>query len=330
MAFRNRSLRRHERGLDSWDKCGSAFHILCGLSWHRAADHNIEKNDELLIEMSKRSSPAAKDEPVPPKRLRQTLLSSALVPAIPTLPHTATVSAPIEDRKSRFKGYFIPCRSLKDLAHYRSLLHSLPELADADHRIMAWNVDKSTGFDDDGEKWAGRRVLDILCADNDEGLLCVARWYGGILLGPARFDHIEHVAADAVATYHLSQGRSPEISSPTIAAPRILDGGEKDRLIRTLRNKDMSVESLRNTIAAKKRETGQESPHTSPCKEMNYERMQVEALKRLVIARDATIKSLRDIYREITQTLASEDTRMAQQVARTKHGVYEDIFSGKE
>ena len=249
--------------------------------------------------MSKRSNFSDADSPQSPKRFRQTILSTTLTPTIPTLPPNATISTPIEDRKSKFIGYFIPISTSSILSRQKSLIQSLPELRDADHKIMAWNVGQSTGFDDDGEKWAGRKILDILTANDDEGLLCVARWYGGIMLGPVRFDHIVHVAADALATYHLSMRKSLAITSPTstITSPKV--DGEKGRLIRVLRGKDMTVESLRTMIAAKKVESGETSVPASPVKERYYERMHEDGLKRLVIARDATIKSLRDIIKEL-------------------------------
>jgi len=53
-------------------------------------------------------------------------------------------------------------------------------------------------------------------------------------------------------------------------------------------------------IAEKKKERG-ESVLMSPVKEKGYERMGTEVLKRLVTARDATIKSLRDILKELNQ-----------------------------
>jgi len=125
------------------------------------------------------------------------------------------------------------------------------------------------------------------------------------MLGPARFDHIVHVAADALATYHLSQRKSPVLAAPTMNAPKIVErrddpeDEERKRLVRMLRGKDMSVESLRGMIAQKKTERG-ESPVTSPVKEKNYDRMGMEVLRRLVVARDSTIKSLRDINKELS------------------------------
>ena len=263
--------------------------------------------------MSKRPNSSDPDSPQTPKRFRQTILSTTLTPTIPTLPPNAAISTPIEDRKSKFIGYFIPISTSSSLSRQKSLIQSLPELHDADHKIMAWNIGQSTGFDDDGEKWAGRKILDILTANEDEGLLCVARWYGGIMLGPVRFDHIVHVAADALATYHLSRRKSPAITSPTIKSSIITSpmvDGEKGRLIRVLRGKDMTVESLRTMIATKKVERGEPSVPASPVKERNYERMHEDGLKRLVIARDATIKSLRDIIKELNATSELHQTSL--------------------
>ena len=242
----------------------------------------------------------------PPKKSRQTVLSKNLTPTVPTLPADATVSAQVEDRKSKFIGYFVPLSASSAVARHRNLFEKLPELAKADHKIMAWNVGQSTGFNDDGERWAGRKLLEVLTSNEDQGILCVARWYGGIMLGPARFDHIVHVAADALATYHIAQRKSPLLSSPTIQGPKVnsptlsKDENERERLVRVLRAKDMTIESLRAMITAKKLEHGDgSSALTSPSKTKNYEGMPVEALQRLIAARDATIKSLRTIMKEL-------------------------------
>jgi len=266
--------------------------------------------------MSKRA--IAEDDNVPEsptKKSRQTVLSSNLTPIVPTLPTNSTVSAPIEDRKSKFIGYFIPLTVPSAVSRHRSELENLPELAEADHKIMAWNVGRSTGFNDDGEKWAGRKLLEVLTSNEDQGILCVARWYGGIMLGPARFDHIVHVAADALATYHIAQRKPPALSPPTIQGPKsspppriAADYNERERLVRVLRGKDMTVEYLRAMITAKKLERGKgNSAPTSPSKIKNYEGVQVEGLQRLVVARDATIKSLRDIMMELSSCSETDD-----------------------
>jgi hypothetical protein len=241
--------------------------------------------------------------PTSPKRQRQTILSNTLTPTIPTLPENATISPDFEDRKSRFRGYFIPLTLPSQINKNKLVLEALPDLTSADHKIMAWRVGRTTGWEDDGEKWAGRKLLELLVASEDEGLLCVVRWYGGILLGPARFDHIVHVAADALATYHIRERRNPLLAGASITAPKVVEvvsEEERSRMVRTLKGKDMTIDTLRGIITSKKVERG-ESPVSSPVKEKNYDRTSAEGLKRLLIARDATIKSLRDILKELSE-----------------------------
>ena len=50
-------------------------------------------------------------------------------------------------------------------------------------------------YDDDGESAAGGRLLRLLTLVGAENVLVVvSRWYGGVLLGPARFTHINNAA----------------------------------------------------------------------------------------------------------------------------------------
>ena len=50
-------------------------------------------------------------------------------------------------------------------------------------------------FDDDGESAAGGRLLHLLqIVGAQDVVVVVSRWYGGILLGPARFTHINNAA----------------------------------------------------------------------------------------------------------------------------------------
>lgn len=49
--------------------------------------------------------------------------------------------------------------------------------------------------DDDGESAAGGRLLHLLqILDARNVAVVVSRWYGGVLLGPARFTHINNAA----------------------------------------------------------------------------------------------------------------------------------------
>ena len=60
-----------------------------------------------------------------------------------------------------------------------------------DEILVAWVQD----CDDDGEDAAGKRLLHLLqIVDAQNVLVVVSRWYGGVLLGPARFTHINNAA----------------------------------------------------------------------------------------------------------------------------------------
>lgn len=72
----------------------------------------------------------------------------------------------------------------------------------------ATNFTYTTGSDDDGEKYAGKRLEKVLNEMGVQGTVVVARWYGGILLGPVRFTHIENVAREAVGRWKAKMKRS--------------------------------------------------------------------------------------------------------------------------
>lgn len=72
----------------------------------------------------------------------------------------------------------------------------------ATHNIMAYRIespDRPGVFlqdaDDDGEAAAGGRLLHLLQVADARGVVVVvSRWFGGILLGPARFGLINNTA----------------------------------------------------------------------------------------------------------------------------------------
>lgn len=101
-------------------------------------------------------------------------------------------------------------------------LQSHAAFLDADHRMVAWRKRSAqrtllgttsttttttttagpalytTGSEDDGEKYGGKRLERVLSDMDVEGAVVVARWYGGVLLGPVRFSHIENCAREAI------------------------------------------------------------------------------------------------------------------------------------
>ncbi|SPO30715.1 uncharacterized protein UTRI_05332 [Ustilago trichophora] len=159
--------------------------------------------------------------------------TSELSSSLP-MPTTCT-AAQITDRSSLFIGYVYPLLTTSSayisalLSHLTRVVHPTvpvtllpPQFANApsskrgaSHDMYAYRVLElkrgRTGLsgpddfslqeekEDDGERWGGDRVLRVA---RDEGasdvLVVVSRWYGGELLGPARFDHIENAARAAL------------------------------------------------------------------------------------------------------------------------------------
>ncbi len=63
--------------------------------------------------------------------------------------------------------------------------------------------------DDDGENHAGSRLLHLLQILNIQNyLIVVSRWYGGILLGPDRFKHINNCARNLLKDANLIKNSS--------------------------------------------------------------------------------------------------------------------------
>ena len=244
------------------------------------------------------------------KRARSTSPSSLAQPATATAapataaPATAAspnfFSAPIEDRSSHFIAVYSPTASAKSLQAH-------PDFSTATHRIAAWRTLSKqrsiypgaqrlyeTGHDDDGEKYAGKKLETLLENMKAEGAVVVARRYGGIMLGPVRFTHIEHCARDAIL-------RSRQIEAQVEQAKkkqRTADEDENTRvsLARTLQERDQSITVLRALLVEKtvgaSAEPGEKvtgAQHPTPTKQIDYSAMPLQALKQIDKARDATI-----------------------------------------
>ena len=213
-------------------------------------------------------------------------------------------SAPIEDRSSRFIAFYCQTLSVKALQAHA-------EFKSASHRIAAWRKPSSqgalsfqsssqrlfdSGSDDDGEKWAGKKLEKVLLDMNAEGAVVVARWYGGVMLGPVRFSHIEHCAREAILESRRTQIQERVEDKPK-PKQRKVDDGEQDRvaLMRTLQERDQSITVLRGLLREKtaasvgSSETATDAQKQTPTKKVDYSNMPLQALKQLDKARDATI-----------------------------------------
>lgn len=230
-------------------------------------------------------------------------------------------SAPIEDRDSTFIGLYSPDLGPKEL-------QKLQELKPASHRMLAWRRESNqqsltsskqyvTGNDDDGEKYGGRKVENVLIRMKVTGSCVVARWYGGTMLGQARFAHIENAATEAVRQWldHVGEQQAKKRKIED-------DKAEKEKLAKALATRDQSIIVLR-TLATEKEKLAKEAvekktddtgdlneksiivdatrnktpspPRSNPGVQPagpDYDAMSVERLRALDKARDATLAFL--------------------------------------
>lgn len=208
-------------------------------------------------------------------------------------------SEPIEDRTSTFVAYFSPTVPPKELQKHG-------EAKSASHRMLAWRTRSSaqrtigsgqrsleTGYDDDGEKFGGKRVLSVLESLKVEGSIVVARWYGGVMLGPVRFTHIENCAREAVQAWHQHQ------QAQILEKSRLLE--EKREILRLteeLKERDGSIAALRGLLESKTKQSDtstsarDDSKHSSQPQAMDYDSLPLQRLRLLDKARDRTIEFL--------------------------------------
>ncbi|XP_048384451.1 protein IMPACT isoform X1 [Stegostoma tigrinum] len=122
---------------------------------------------------------------------------SSEVEQLPPITH----GEPITDRRSTFQAHLSPVVTPNQVKLILQELYQNKKIANATHNIYAYRIyceDKQTFLqdcEDDGETAAGGRLLHLLqILDARNVLVVVSRWYGGILLGPDRFKHINNCA----------------------------------------------------------------------------------------------------------------------------------------
>ncbi|CAL8306864.1 unnamed protein product [Lota lota] len=107
----------------------------------------------------------------------------------------------ITDRRSTFQPHLAPVVTPRQVKMVLDKLYENKKIASATHNIYAYRIyceDKQSFLqdcEDDGETAAGGRLLHLLqILDVWNVMVVVSRWYGGILLGPDRFKHINNCA----------------------------------------------------------------------------------------------------------------------------------------
>ncbi|NXN94899.1 IMPCT protein, partial [Rhinopomastus cyanomelas] len=109
--------------------------------------------------------------------------------------------SPLTDRRSTFQAHLAPVVTPRQVKRVLDKLYENKKIASATHNIYAYRIyceDKQTFLqdcEDDGETAAGGRLLHLMQILNARDVLVVvSRWYGGVLLGPDRFKHINNCA----------------------------------------------------------------------------------------------------------------------------------------
>ncbi|KAH0366590.1 ribosomal protein S5 domain 2-like protein, partial [Aureobasidium melanogenum] len=210
--------------------------------------------------------------------------------------HDFWVSEIIDDRASQFQAFFSPTMPAKEL-------QNLDRIKDASHRVLAWRKPSSqrtlvgkvrtleNGTDDDGERYGGRHVLKVLEEMRVEGTLVVARYYGGVMLGPVRFAHIENSARDAIRAWRQNEDSEGQ------KRRRVEDEDmEKASLIIELADRDQNILVLRRLLEEKMRKTqpqAEQKPSSRPpIPAADYSSMPLERLRQFDKARDSTVAFL--------------------------------------
>ncbi|XP_068788486.1 protein IMPACT isoform X2 [Struthio camelus] len=119
---------------------------------------------------------------------------------------------PITDRRSTFQAHLAPVVTPRQVKRVLEKLYENKKIASATHNIYAYRIycgDKQTFLqdcEDDGETAAGGRLLHLMQILNVHNVLVVvSRWYGGILLGPDRFKHINNCARAILVEYNYEE-----------------------------------------------------------------------------------------------------------------------------
>ena len=105
--------------------------------------------------------------------------------------------------KSVFQGHICNINSQDDIAPSLFSLYTDTRVARATHNIYAYITTNEQGdiiehCEDDGEWGSGRKLLEMMKKNGIKNkLIIVTRWYGGVHLGPKRFDYVLEAATSA-------------------------------------------------------------------------------------------------------------------------------------
>ena len=105
-------------------------------------------------------------------------------------------SGTYKEKASSFVAY---AACVQNVTEVRNAYYKAKQLSpDADHIMVSYAIKHHSGHHDDSEHGASKRLLSILQDRNARNMaVFVARYYGGLHLGPKRFVYIEKAAKEA-------------------------------------------------------------------------------------------------------------------------------------
>lgn len=222
-------------------------------------------------------------------------------------PQPITTSQEIRDRGSTFVASIYRASTVDEAKraakHVKNVVHANRP---ASHEIFAWrcmvlkvgktglggpeDFEIKAGSEDDGEQYAGGRVLKVMQAEAViDAVVVVSRWFGGEMLGPARFTHIETCTRQVCQTFLRKE--------------------EVEESISTLGSLDDILATLRSELA--EAQAGTQSDNLAPPKavptrpKVDYnalrKNLDVTKAKRLITARENSIKSVKMSLKKIQE-----------------------------
>ncbi|KAJ7647660.1 ribosomal protein S5 domain 2-type protein [Roridomyces roridus] len=205
-------------------------------------------------------------------------------------PQPIATSQEIRDRASLFLATIYaastPAQVKAAVSHITNVTHAHKP---ASHEMYAWrcmvlkagrtglagphDFEVREGCSDDGERGGGEKILAVLRSQGVLDAVCiVSRWYGGIMLGPARFSHIETCAVEVCREFKRKE--------------------EVKETLSTLHTLDDTLAQLRRELAASTHQAYTEAkvPDYSAWIDSDLPKA-----KRLIRAREGAITSVKNL-----------------------------------
>jgi len=210
------------------------------------------------------------------------------------VPKAVATSQEITDRDSVFAAAIYRASNATEaqdaIRQHTNVVHGQNK---ASHEMTAWrcmalkpgrdglggpdDFQVQSGSQDDGEDYGGQRTLKVMQAEGVlDAVVIVSRWYGGTMLGPVRFTHIENCAREVCRAF------------------KAVD--EIEACVEDLKQLDEQLVQLRSELAKLSAPEAEDTNSASSTRRNDYSTLldppDIPKAKRLITARQNAIKSV--------------------------------------